>query len=86
MRFIMRPFTFTDFLFFQNVFLNEEEVELLRVEYPDCWRQWIERLSEYMASSGKKYENHYATLCLWAGRGEQRVKVRDYEDTDVMHL
>lgn len=40
---------------FYNVFLKGEELELLQTEYPDNWKQWIERLSEYMASSGKKY-------------------------------
>ena len=70
---------------FYNVFLKDEELELLQTEYPDSWKQWIERLSEYMSSSGKKYENHYATMCLWAGREKQK-KVKNYEDTNVMHL
>ena len=41
---------------FYNVFLKEEELEFLQAEHPDGWQQWIERLPEYMASSGKKYE------------------------------
>lgn len=71
---------------FLNVFLTQEEFDQFKAEYPDQWRNMIGRLSEYMASSGKRYENHYATLCLWASREKQEKKIRNYEDTEVMHL
>lgn len=27
--------------------------------------EYIEKLSDYMASTGKKYQSHYATICSW---------------------
>lgn len=71
---------------FLNVFLTQKEIDQFKADYPDQWRDMIGRLSEYMASSGKRYENHYATLCLWASREKQEKKIRNYEDTEVMHL
>ena len=52
---------------YKNVLLSEEELERLQEELPD-WRNMIERLSEYIASSGKKYKSHYATLRSWHRR------------------
>ena len=52
---------------YKNVLLSEEELERLQGELPD-WRNMIERLSEYIASSGKKYKSHYATLRSWNRR------------------
>ena len=52
---------------YKNVLLSEEELERLQGELPD-WRNMIERLSEYIASSGKKYKSHYATLRSWHRR------------------
>ena len=58
---------------YNNVHLTEEELQALKTEYSD-YEQKIERLSEYMASSGKTYENHYATLCLWAKEDAAKPK------------
>ena len=49
-----------------NVLLTREEMDLLRKEYPDDWQQRVNRLSEYMASTGKCYRNHLATIRSWA--------------------
>ena len=32
----------------------------LQAEIPDLWKSYVERLSEYMASTGKTYKNHAA--------------------------
>ena len=50
---------------YHNVRLTEQEYEELQSEYPDQWERYIERLSEYMASSGKKYVSHVATIRHW---------------------
>lgn len=50
---------------YKNVLLTDEDLEKLKDEFPD-WEQRIERLSEYIASSGKKYKNHLATIRNWA--------------------
>jgi hypothetical protein len=50
---------------YKNVLLSDEELETLQAEYDD-WFERIERLSEYIASSGKKYKNFLATIRSWA--------------------
>ena len=50
---------------YQNVLLTDKEFEKLKNEYPDI-NDRIERLSEYIASTGKKYKSHYATVRAWA--------------------
>ncbi len=54
---------------FGNVRLSGEELEKLCA----CWdkaqvHSAIESLSDYMASKGKRYKNHYATLRNWLRR------------------
>ena len=51
---------------YENVFLTETELSELKEELPDRWDYYIERLSEYIASSGKTYANHAATIRKWA--------------------
>ena len=58
---------------YANVLLTDDELEKLKAEYPD-WQERIERLSSYVASTGKSYKSHYATIRNWArkdkpGRG-----------------
>ena len=53
---------------YQNVCLTDGELDKLKSEFPSDYRQRIERLSEYMASTGKSYKNHMATIRSWARR------------------
>lgn len=48
-----------------NVLLTDEELEKLQAEYFD-WEERIEQLSSYIASTGKAYKSHYATIRNWA--------------------
>lgn len=48
-----------------NVSITDEQYKKLQAEYPSQYQQYIDRLSEYMASSGKSYKNHYATIRAW---------------------
>ena len=41
---------------YQNVFLTDEEMADLQTSFPTVWGQYIEKLSEYMASTGKRYK------------------------------
>lgn len=50
---------------YNNVLLTDEELEKLKTEFPD-YLEKIERLSCYVASSGKAYKSHYATIRNWA--------------------
>lgn len=59
---------------YQNVLLSDDDLEKLKAEFPADWDQRIQRLSEYMASSGKSYKNHLATIRNWARRDKQAAK------------
>ena len=58
--------------FYKNVLLSDEDMEKLKTEFPHDWKQRIERLSEYMASAGKSYKNHLATIRNWARRDTEK--------------
>ena len=51
---------------FENVLLSDDEHKKLLERYPKDLNQRIERLSGYVASTGKKYKDHYATIINWA--------------------
>lgn len=50
---------------FNNVFLTDEELQKLKNDYSD-YEEKIEKLSAYMHSKKKTYDDHYATIELWA--------------------
>lgn len=58
---------------YQNVLLSDSDLEKLQAEFPDDWRERIERLSAYMASTGKSYKNHLATIRNWAKKDAERA-------------
>ncbi len=51
---------------YKNVLLTDEDYAKLQSEFPHDYSDRIERLSEYMASTGKSYKNHLATIRNWA--------------------
>ncbi len=53
---------------YKNVLLNDEDYAKLQQEFPHDYTDRIDRLSEYMASTGKSYKNHLATIRNWAKR------------------
>ena len=58
---------------YNNVLLSDEDYEKLVNKFPIDYQDRIERLSEYVASKGKRYKSHYATICSWA-RKESKGK------------
>lgn len=50
---------------FENVFLSADEFQKLKSKLGVETESYIERLSSYIASSGKKYKSHYATILSW---------------------
>lgn len=58
--------------FYSNVLLTDEDMKKLKAEFPNDYEQKIERLSEYMASTGKPYKNHLATIRSWARKDKQK--------------
>lgn len=73
---------------FQNVLLSSEEQERLKKEFPD-WAAMVDRLSGYMASTGKTYASHYATLLKWAQEDKEKKAaahpVREYGDPEEFY-
>ena len=64
---------------YQNVFLSDQERIELQTEFPAVWQEYVERLSEYMASTGKTYQNHAATIRRWAAEDRRKGKtIPDY--------
>lgn len=63
---------------YQNVRLSEEELGKLKAEFPSDYQQRIERLSEYIASTGKRYKNHMATIRSWAHRDARQSAASGY--------
>lgn len=60
---------------YTNVLLSDTDLAKLKAEFPNDWQKRIERLSAYMASTGKSYKNHLATIRNWAKRdSEERNK------------
>ena len=74
---------------YQNVFLSAGELSELQADFPTVWQEYIERLSEYMASTGKQYRSHAATIRRWIADDRRKAappaRDRDYsvseEDT-----
>jgi hypothetical protein len=58
---------------YNNVYLSDADMEKLKTEFSD-WEQRIERLSEYIASTGKSYKNHLATIRAWARKDNKQPK------------
>lgn len=57
---------------YQNVLLSDFDLEQLRTEFPSDFQARIDRLSEYLATSGKSYKNHLATIRAWARRDAEK--------------
>lgn len=51
---------------YKNVLLSDADLEKLQEEFPRDWQSRIENLSSYIASTGKSYKNHLATIRNWA--------------------
>ena len=51
---------------YKNVLLTDDDMEKLKNDFPADYTERIERLSGYIASTGKSYKNHLATIRNWA--------------------
>lgn len=61
---------------FKNVLLTDDEYK--KLEEKNALSQ-IENLSSYMASIGKKYKDHYATILNWDRRDKQKEEQDKYK-------
>ena len=64
---------------FQNVLLTDSQYADLQNLYPGTGLAYIERLSQYMASTGKSYRSHYATIKSWIAQDFQKKPASKYD-------
>ena len=62
----------------KNVYISDEEYEALSAEFTEC-DEYIERLSLYMASTGKEYRDHAATIRKWILQDKPKKQERNYD-------
>lgn len=67
---------------YQNVLLSDGDMAKLKEEFPD-WEERIERLSEYIASSGKTYKNYLATIRVWAKKDKPKAPATKNYDGEM---
>lgn len=63
---------------YQNVLLSDDELAKVQAEFPADWEKRIERLSEYMASTGKSYKSHLATIRAWARKDKANAPKENF--------
>ena len=69
---------------YSNVLLTDEELMKLKEKIPN-WQDFIERLSSYIASTGKRYKSHYVTMLNWYRRDGQRQQAQQpRQETRIM--
>lgn len=61
---------------YENVLFTDEEYQKVKAEFPNDYRDRIERLSEYIASTGKKYKSHLATIRSWARKDTSQKQAK----------
>ena len=69
---------------YNKVILTDTELSGLKKELPDKWEYYIDRLSCHIASTGKQYHSHAATIYKWAqedaakGKAAPKQGIPDY--------
>ena len=64
--------------------LTDTELSGLKTELPDKWEYYLDRLSCHIASTGKQYHSHAATIYKWAqedaakGKAAPKQGIPDY--------
>ncbi|MCI9656181.1 MAG: replication initiator protein A [Lawsonibacter sp.] len=67
---------------YQNVLLSADDVKQLEADFPDIWKEYVERLSSYMRSTGKRYQDHAATMRSWIQRDKSKEGMNHARGTD----
>lgn len=62
----------------KNVYISDEEYKALSAEFTEC-DEYIERLSLYMASTGKDYRDHAVTIRKWILQDKPKTQERNYD-------
>ena len=64
---------------YDNVLLTDTQFEKLTTEFPTDWQERIDRMSEYMKSTGKVYKDHLATIRAWARKEKKQNPKNEYD-------
>ena len=70
---------------FQNVLLSDKELKDIQQTVSN-WQDYVERLSGYIASTGKQYQSHAATIISWARQDHPASRQRNYESEEYETL
>ena len=65
--------------------MSDEERAALEKEFPLDLNERIERLSEYVASSGRTYKVHAAVIRSWARRDAEKKGVENFGKPEFNH-
>ena len=71
---------------FKNVLLSDSELSELKTRYPQFYEAKIERLSRYLAATGKKYNDHFATLLDWLHEDTTKEHPKEKRSYDINDL
>lgn len=69
---------------YENVLLDDTQMDKLKNEFPSDYQQRIDNLSRYMKSTGKSYKDHLATIRNWARRDADKSETKSKTRHDYM--
>ena len=58
---------------YQNVLLSDDQIEKLKAEIPD-YQAYIEKVSEYVAKTGRGYKDYLAAIRSWVRRDAEHKR------------
>ena len=67
---------------YENIYLTTKQLDELRKDFPGRVEGHIEKLSAYMAQTGKDYASHEAVLRRWLTEDKPTAKTKTYTDDD----
>ncbi|WP_253294332.1 phage replisome organizer N-terminal domain-containing protein [Enterococcus avium] len=67
---------------YKNVLLSDQDLAKIKAEFPSDWKQRIEDVSEYCATSGKNYNNYLAVIRRWAKNDRNQNKQPTYKGSN----
>ena len=66
---------------YKNVFFTNEEYQRLLTLFPKDYQERIDKLSTYIKSTKKQYDNHLATIELWAMNEKEQEKTNQSQQS-----
>lgn len=65
---------------YQNVFLDDLQFEKLKADFPNDYSARIQKLDDYMQSTGKKYKDCLATIRNWARKDGYKFPTKEKQE------